>query len=124
LSWVFISFKKSALPLAALFSIRAHVASQSFLTVVSIEGAFPMNPISCKPIQCLVNQWSFGDVTHYTMPRYLKCFCLHKNCLFDFQPTSWLSLPFASGNVTETTKDLHVIFIYQFVQSFGRIIEY
>jgi hypothetical protein len=26
--------------------------------------------------------------------------------------------------VTETTKDLHVIFIYQFVQSFGRIIEY
>jgi hypothetical protein len=118
LSWV--NQFQQGLPLTALFSIRAHVASRLFLTVASIEGAFPMNPMYCKTNPCLANQWSFGDVTHYKMPRYLNCFCLHKKVVsLIFQPTSWLSLPAASGNATETTKALHMIFIYQLVQNFG-----
>ncbi len=51
MSWV--NQFQQGLPLAALFAIRAHVASQLFLTVASIEGAFPMNPMSCKSIHVL-----------------------------------------------------------------------
>jgi hypothetical protein len=103
-----------------------------FSLFAAIEGAFPMNPMSCKPIHVLqtngllemshiIQCWGTWSASVFTK----------KSCLFDFQPTPWLSLPFASGNVTGTTKDciliimgLVFVFMYQFVQNFGQIIVY
>ncbi len=75
---------------------------------------------------CLANQWSFGDVTHYTMPRYTWTASVF---------TKKLSLWFSANIMAESSclllemwlkqlRILHMIFIYQFVQSFGQIIVY